>query len=676
MALADRELAWLDFNLRVLEQAEDSHLPAMERLRFLSIFQSNLDEFYMKRLAFPRAQALVHQDLYQKQRVQKIYDTTRRQLKRARECSESLKKDVLPKHGIYFLKWADLKEKEKEDLALYFKKNVLPLLTPLSVDSGHPFPHISTLSTSFAVRMTPKKGTSPLFARVKIPKVLPSYIRVERSAHHFHWLPITEVIKNHMSSLFPGMSIEATLLFRITRNIEFERDEEEAEDILEMIANELRERKFGHTVKFQCQQEADPWLLNFLKEELELKDFDIFELGDHIDYTDFLSIYAQAPSNLKFNKWKPLKKPSFSGTVDNLFSRVKEADVFLHHPYESYKNTVEKLIVEAASDPKVLGIKVSLYRTDQKSRLIQALLKAIENGKEVVCVIEVKARLDEENNISWANVLENAGAHIVYGMVGLKTHCKIALITRKEEEGLKCYAHIGTGNYNADTAAFYTDVGIITANEDLTEDIVNVFHFLTGHSNRKKYNKLLVAPVNMRDTLEKLIENEIANVQKGLPAEISIKLNNLEDKKISELLEKAADQGVSVNLGVRSICVLQNLKGLKNLKIHSIVDQFLEHSRIFYFRAAAKKREDGKLFMGSADLMTRNLDRRVEVITPILSLNIRKELLFVLDLFFKDNSQKWILNQTGLYKRVKEERTKKNNFQLELRRHYLKKNTK
>ncbi len=672
MELVDRELAWLSFNSRVLEQAEDSKLPSLERLRFLSIFQSNLDEFFMKRLAVPRAKMLLHQDLIQKERILSINESVTEHFKRARKCYENIKENSLTKNGIFLLKWSDLTDSEKKDFKKYFKENVLPILTPLAVDPGHPFPHISSLSTSIAVKMSEPKKERPLFARIKVPKVLPSFLKVEREPRFFHWLSIIELIQAHLTELFPEMVIESSMLFRITRNIEFERDEEEAEDLLEMIANELKERKFGHTVKLQCRTKPDKWLLNFIKDELNIKDFDVYETGSIVDYTDLDLIHKHGPKNLKFSKWVPITNSKFVGETDQIFENLRKEDILLHHPYESFKYSIEKVIIEAAHDPKVRGIKLSLYRTNKDSKLIQALMKAVEKGKEVVCVIELKARLDEENNISWAQVLEQAGVHIIYGVIGLKTHCKIALITRQEDKGLKCYAHIGTGNYNADTAAFYTDLGLITTDKKITEDVVNVFHFLTGRSLKRKYNKLLVAPLNLREKFSELIENEIKNYEQGFPAEIILKLNNLEDKKISELLGKASAAGVPISLGVRSICVFKPQANSKNLKIRSVVDQFLEHSRVFYFRNGEKERVNGLFYMGSADLMTRNLDRRVEVLTPVESLGNKEHLLGVLDLFFKDNTQAWRMKNDGQYERIQKNTKKAVNFQLELRRSFLK----
>ena len=669
MDFIDRDLAWLSFNSRVLEQAEDALIPALERLRFLSIFQSNLDEFYMKRISLPRAESVHHEDLIQLKKMQDIKSEVEEQLTRAKKTCMELTQKKLPKERLHILTWEDLTEEEQSNTQKFFRKNILPVLTPLGVDPGHPFPHISSLSTSLAVKMTEKSGGRPLFARIKIPKMLSPFIRLDRKLNSYHFLPLSELIIAMMEELFPGMRVESSLLFRVVRNIEFERDEDEAEDILEMIANELRERKFGHTVKLRTQERVDPWLLNFLKNELVLYDFDVFSNGDFLDYTDFNFVYKYGPDRLKFSKWKPLNNENFGGTIEETFEHVKKKDLLVHHPYESFRTSVEKVIAEASEDPMVLGIKISLYRTNQNSRLIQSLIKAIENGKEVVCVIELKARLDEENNISWAQTLERAGAHIVYGMVGLKTHCKIALLTRKEENGVQCYAHIGTGNYNADTAAFYTDLGFFTKNSQITSDIVSVFHFLTGRSLKKDYKKLLVAPINLRSSIEKMIRKEIENAKNGKPAEISFKLNNLEDKKMCTLLKEAADAGVKVRLGVRSICIIP---ASHNIEIHSIVDQFLEHSRVFYFRKGADKREEGLFYIGSADLMTRNLNRRVEVLTPIEESKLKIHLLEIIDLYFIDNTQKWIMDKNGVYSRAKLKKSKNINFQLELRRFYLK----
>ncbi|MCO5113613.1 MAG: polyphosphate kinase 1 [Bdellovibrionaceae bacterium] len=671
----NRELAWLYFNDRVLQQAEDSKIPLLERLRFLGIFHSNLDEFFMKRISIPRAEAMYHKDKDKTNLYQDIHSMVQKLFDRASTC---FTKDLVPelkKERVEFLKWSDLNQTEREGFTRYFETHILPALTPLAVDPGHPFPHISSLTTSMAFKLYHPSTNTHTFARVKVPTMLPDFFPVPRKNGQ-HWIHVNEIIRELISALFPMSKIESTLFFRVTRNIEFEREEEEATDILEMISEELKERRFGHTVKLECEPHPDPWILNVLKSELEVNDLDIYYMQSPlINFQELDHIYEEGKANLKFPPWTPLipqqfkNQPSFSG---GLFKLIDEGDILLHHPYENYTHTVERFIIEAAQDPDVIGIKLSLYRTNKDSRLVKALINATENGKEVVCVIELKARFDEANNISWANKLEDAGAHIIYGMVGLKTHCKIALVTRKVPQGLKCYAHIGSGNYNAVTSAFYTDIGLMTSRPAITDDVVQVFNYLTGKTEPQKFNKLLVAPFNLRTQILALIQNEIANHKKGLPAGITVKLNNLEDKKISEALYFAASQGVKINLAVRSICVLkpEDERVKKNIRIISVVDQFLEHSRIYHFRNGQKHDIEGLYYIGSADWMTRNFDRRVEVLTPIEPLELKKICHQVLELTFADNTQSWEMKPNGQYSRIRRDKKRAVNFQLELKRLY------
>lgn len=669
--ILNRELAWLYFNDRVLQQAEDKKIPILERLRFLTIFQSNLDEFFMKRLSIPRADALKNNSQTNdilwtdiNTQVQSLFD-------RSADCfTKSIQPSLASEH-IHFLNWQDLTADEIESITDYFYSNILPILTPLAVDPGHPFPHISALSTSLAVRLESPTTNKFTFARIKIPTLFPSFIPIHRETGQ-NWIHINQVMKELLHLVFPNFNIIASLFFRVTRNIEFERDEEDAQDILEMISEELRERKFGHTIKFECEENPDPWLLDVLKSELKIYDRDIYQIKiPTLDYGEFSQIYSAGRPSLKFPPWSPYTPAKFKNAPgsSDLFKMVREESILLHHPYESYSTTTERFIVEASKDPDVIGIKLSLYRTNKDSRLVKALIKAIENGKEVVCVIELKARFDEQNNIAWAKKLEEVGAHIIYGIVGLKTHCKTALITRKEEKGLQCYAHIGTGNYNADTANFYTDLGYLTCEPAITEDIVHVFNFLTGKSSPDKLNKLLVAPFNLRDKIVQLIKTEIANHKKGKPSGIILKLNNLEDSQVCDLLFEAAEEGVPIHLAVRSICVLKTM-GLPNLRITSVVDQFLEHSRIYHFRNGQEDPTEGLYYIGSADWMKRNLDRRVEVLTPIEGLEHKKRLAMILDLITSDNTQSWEMNEDGTYIRTQKEKNKAINFQLELKRHY------
>lgn len=674
-SLLNRELAWLYFNDRVLQQAEDPKIPLLERLRFLGIFHSNLDEFFMKRMSIPRAEALYNKDKDKVKLYHDIHEKVQSLFDRASDC---FKKDLtlnLHEERVEFLKWTDLDENEKVGFVKYFETNILPALTPLAVDPGHPFPHISSLTTSMAFKLYHPKTKTQTFARVKIPTMLPNFFPVERKSGQY-WIHVNEIIRELISALFPTSKIEATLFFRVTRNIEFEREEEEAVDILEMISEELKERRFGHTVKLECEPHPDPWILDVLQKELDVNALDIYFMNSFlINFTDLDQIYNEGKANLKFPAWSPLTPKAFKSlpaSTGGIFRLLDETDVLLHHPYESYMHTVERFIIEAAQDPDVIGIKLSLYRTNKDSRLVKALINATENGKEVVCVIELKARFDEANNITWANKLEDAGAHIIYGMVGLKTHCKIALVTKKVPQGLKCYAHIGSGNYNAVTATFYTDIGLMSSRSAITDDVVQVFNYLTGKTEPQSFNKLLVAPFNLRSEILNLIKNEVSNHKNGLPSGITVKLNNLEDKKISEALYFAASEGVQINLAVRSICVLkpEDERVKQNIKIISIVDQFLEHSRIYHFRNGQKKDVDGLYYIGSADWMTRNLDRRVEVLTPIDAPEHKRTCHKILELTFADNTQAWEMQPSGEYTRIARDKKRAVNFQLELKRLY------
>ena len=667
----NRELAWLYFNDRVLQQSEDLKIPLLERLRFLGIFQSNLDEFFMKRLSIPRADTLKNKTPESEDLCTQIHSNVQDLFRRACKClNEDLQPKLAQEH-IRFLTWQDLSLDEKTEISQYFYKNILPILTPLAVDPGHPFPHISGLSTSLAVKLKNSDTHQISFARIKIPTLSPSFILIDREEGQ-NWIHINLIIKQFLDIIFPNFNILSSLLFRVTRNIEFEREEEEAQDILEMVSEELKERRFGHCIKFECEKNPDSWLLHVLTEELKIYNMDIYEIqGPTLNFTEFDQIYTVGRPSLKFPAWVSLTPKKFldAHNSKDLFKMIKSQSLLLHHPYESYTSTTERFIVEASQDPDVIGIKISLYRTNKESRLVKALINAIERGKEVVCVIELKARFDEENNISWAKKLEQVGAHIIYGVVGLKTHCKTVLITRKEESGLMCYAHIGTGNYNADTANFYTDFGLLTSEPKITEDVVHIFNYLTGQSIPQDFNKLLVAPFNLRKRLTKLIKNEVKNHEKGLPSGIRLKLNNLEDKQLCDLLYDAALSGVQVDLAVRSICALKNT-GLKNLRIISVVDQFLEHSRIYHFKNAQAKDEKGVFYIGSADWMKRNLDRRVEVLTPIENPDHREDLTHTLDLIFSDNTQSWVMLKDGLYNRTPRKKEKAVNFQLELKRKY------
>jgi polyphosphate kinase len=654
----NREVGWLRFNRRVLSEAEDSRNPILERLRFLSISSSNMDEFFMKRVG-----GLKRQVAYGVSPKSADGQTPTQQLATIRQiviptvqeqdrCFEKALKPALAEQGIFLLKWADLTVKEKELVKKYYQRNVFPVLTPLSVDPGHPFPFISNLSTSLGVTLKHPEREEKLFARVKIPKVLPQWIRVNPEGSTYRFVSLVEMIRENLADLFPAMQVISAMAFRLTRNADSEHDQEDTEDLLEMIEEELRQRRFAEVVRIEHGPNPDPWMIEFLMSELELSEEYIYELRGELDYTDLNMIYDLDLPKLKYEAWTPLVPPTLAvDDANGFFGSIKAQDHLLHHPYESFSSTVEKFIRLASEDPKVLAIKMTLYRTGDNSPFIKSLIRAAEAGKQVVCLVELKARFDEERNIYWAQELENAGVHVVYGVVGLKTHAKTSLVVRQESEGLRCYVHIGTGNYNVTTSRYYTDLGLLTAREDITNDIVEFFHYLTGRSLKSSYDKLLIAPVNMFPRFKAMIEREGEHAKAGRPAHIIAKFNNMEENDIAISLYQASQKGAEVDLMVRGFCCLRpKVPGLSdNLRVTSIIGRFLEHSRLFYFRNGAADPIDGDFYMGSADWMYRNLHARVEAIVPILDRNLREKLWEILQLSLKDQRQSWQMTADGDY---------------------------
>jgi len=654
----NREVGWLRFNRRVLSEAEDSRNPILERLRFLSISSSNMDEFFMKRVG-----GLKRQVAYGVSPKSADGQTPSQQLATIRQiviptvqeqdrCFEKALKPALAEQGIFLLKWADITAKEKELVKKYYQRNVFPVLTPLSVDPGHPFPFISNLSTSLGVTLKHPEREEKLFARVKIPKVLPQWIRVNPEGTTFRFVSLVEVIRENLADLFPAMQVISAMAFRLTRNADSEHDQEDTEDLLEMIEEELRQRRFAEVVRIEHGPNPDPWMIEFLMSELELSEEYIYELRGELDYTDLNMIYDLDLPKLKYESWTPLVPPTLAvDDANGFFGSIKAQDHLLHHPYESFSSTVEKFIRLASEDPKVLAIKMTLYRTGDNSPFIKSLIRAAEAGKQVVCLVELKARFDEERNIYWAQELENAGVHVVYGVVGLKTHAKTSLVVRQESEGLRCYVHIGTGNYNVTTSRYYTDLGLLTAREELTNDIVEFFHYLTGRSLKSSYEKLLIAPVNMFPRFKAMIEREGEHAKAGRPAQIIAKFNNMEENDIAIALYQASQKGAEIDLIVRGFCCLRpKVAGLSdNLRVTSIIGRFLEHSRIFYFRNGAADPIDGDFYMGSADWMYRNLHARVEAIVPILDRALREKIWEILQLSLKDQRQSWQMTGDGDY---------------------------
>lgn len=653
-----REIGWLNFNRRVLSESEDSRNPLLERLRFLSISSSNLDEFFMKRVGGLKRQVaygISSKSSDGQTPVQQLASIRAFVIPMLKEQANIFLKSLRPaleQNKIFLVEWKDLSAKEKELVRKYYIKNVFPVLTPLSVDPGHPFPFISNLSTSLGVTLKHPNSEEKLFARVKIPKVLPQWIRVDPESTIYRFVGLMEVIKENLEDLFPSMQVLDRMPFRLTRNADSDRDEEDSEDLLAMIEEELRQRRFAEVVRLEHGPKPDPWMIKFLMDELELTEDDVYEFPGELDYTDLNVITDLNLPELKFEPYTPVSPPAFfEQPGPQIFHAIKTADQLLHHPYESFHSTVEKFIHIAADDPKVLAIKMTLYRTGDNSPFIKALIRAAEEGKQVVCLVELKARFDEERNIYWAQALENAGVHVVYGVVGLKTHAKTALVVRQEQEGLRCYAHIGTGNYNVSTSKLYTDLGLLTAREEITSEVVEFFHFLTGRSLKTNYEKLLIAPVNMFTKFKAMIEREAEFAKAGKPAQIIAKFNNMEENDIALALYAASQKGVEIDLIVRGFCCLRpGVPGMsEKVRVFSIIGRYLEHSRLFYFRNGAVDPIDGEFFIGSADWMYRNLHARVEAIVPILDRAGREKCWEILQLSLKDQRQTWQMNSDGSY---------------------------
>lgn len=654
----NREIGWLNFNLRVLNEAIDHRTPLLERLKFLSICTSNLDEFFMKRVGGLKRQLAFgispksSDGKTPSQQLKEIRSYVLPMLKAQAECFNKTLKPVLRENGIALLRWAELTTKEKEVAEQYYLRNIFPVLTPLSVDPGHPFPFISNLSTSLGVTLVAPNSDEKFFARVKIPQVLPSWIRIDEGGKEYRFVSLIELIKENLSDLFPNMTVSNVMPFRLTRNADIGRDEEDAEDLLEMIEEELRLRRFAEVVRLEHGPNPDPWMIRFLMEELELTEDDVYEMPEELDYLGLGSIIDLNIPKLKFSAWAPVAVPAMADDNSNqLFAQLRKQDVLVHHPYESFSASVEKFIRMAADDPKVLAIKMTLYRTGDNSPFVRALIRAAEDGKQVVCLVELKARFDEERNIYWAQALENAGVHVVYGIVGLKTHAKTVLVVRQESDGLRCYSHIGTGNYNVATSRFYTDLGLFTANPVITDELVEFFNYLTGRSLKNDYQNLLIAPINMFSRFKAMIDREIQNQRGGLPSGIIAKMNNMEENDISISIYNASQQGVSVDLIVRGFCCLRpGVKGLsEKVRVMSTIGRFLEHSRIFYFRNGAADPMDGEFYIGSADWMYRNLHARVECITPILDRSLREKIWDILQAYLQDQRQTWDMDSHGNY---------------------------
>ena len=645
----DRELAWLDFNNRVLDLARDAQrIPLLERVKFLAIFSSNLDEFFMVRVAGlkRRIQAGVAVTTITGARPGQLHASIlQRTAELVTEQSRLFQQEIRPQlrtEGIEILTWDELTAAEKDRMRTLFGERIFPVLTPLAVDPSHPFPYISGLSVNLAVLLrNPATGASQ-FARVKVPTNLSRFVKLAEG----RFLPLEEIISRHLGQLFAGMEVLDHATFRVTRNEDIEVEEDDAENLLYALEKELLRRKVGRPpVRLEVEDDIDETMLATIISELDVAPGEVFHLPAPLDLTGLFALEDSRREDLKYPGFLPITHPDLaeveSASPADMFKALKRRDVLVQHPYDSFATSVQRFIEQAAADPAVLAIKQTLYRTSGDSPIVDALIEAAQAGKQVLAVVEIKARFDEQNNISWARQLEQAGVHVVYGMVGLKTHCKLSLVVREESGGLRRYAHVGTGNYHPKTARSYEDMGLLTANPVITDDVARLFNHLSGITHQTEYRRLLVAPHGIRSGLLERIETEITNHAAGLPSGIRIKVNSIVDEAVIDALYRASQAGVKVDVWVRGICTIRpGVEGLsENIRVRSILGRFLEHSRIYWFEAGGQP----NVGIGSADLMHRNLDRRVEA---VVGLSNPVHIARIRDLFdraFDDRTAHWDL---------------------------------
>jgi polyphosphate kinase len=657
-AWIDRDLSWLEFNRRVLHEALDERTPLLERVKFLAIFTSNLDEFYMKRVGILRGKAQAGDEhdpriraADSRRHLAAIRESVIGMLESQAQCFSEVLLPALASHGIVLAFWDELGEAQKEEASCYFDANVSPALTPLGFDPAHPFPFMSNLSTNwgFTLRQPDSNETVPV--RVKVPTILPQWVPLQAgvAAGERWFVNLNEIVRHNAAKLFPGMTIVSDTLFRILRNAEVELDE--GDSLHEAVTESLRQRRFQPVVRVDFANNPDPAFRRALMERFELNDDDIYVAPGLLDYSGLFQIASLDIPKLRDPHFTPLPPIQLPDEDTDIFAAIQAADVLVHHPYDSFDESVERFIDEASDDPQTVAIKMTVYRVGDDTPFVRSLIRAAEAGKQVACVIELKARFDEARNLLWAEKLQRAGAHVVYGVLGLKTHTKLALVVRKEAHGLRCYAHVGTGNYHVKTARLYTDVGLLTCDPEITTDAVNLFHYFTGRSRNPHFFKLLVAPINMRDRYLEMIVREIDNHRAGRPARIIAKMNQLEDMEICRALASASQAGVPIDLIIRGFCCL--LPGVpgwtENLRVRSIIGRFLEHSRIVYFANGSDDPMAGDFYIGSADWMFRNLSRRVEAAAPVEDHTLRGRLWEILETCLRDERQAWEMKPDGSY---------------------------
>jgi polyphosphate kinase len=652
----NREISWIEFNARVLELAEQDDLPLMERLKFLAIFTSNLDEFFTIRVAglHDQVDAGLHDPGPDGRTPSQVIDELRARIveldDRQTRCSQLEVRPALAEHGIRIVGMDEVAEAECDALNERFRRQIFPVLTPLAVGLGRPFPYISNLSLSLAVLVRDPQTQVTTFARVKVPKeMLPRFVPAGEGTT---FVALEQLIAANLDALFPGMEIVDHGFFRVTRDADFDISDE-ADDLLRAVEAELRRRRFGEVVRLEVDSEMSGELKAELTEALEVEDRQVYVIDGLLDLTDLWQI-VKLPgfSELRDTPWTPVTQPRLQGEDDghvDIFGVIRAGDVLVHHPYDSFATSVERFVEQAANDPEVLAIKMTVYRTSDDTPLVPALIRATERGKQAVCLVEVKARGDERANIQWARAMEEAGVHVVYGHPALKTHAKCLLVVRREGDGARHYVHIGTGNYHPQTARLYTDFGLFTCDEQIGADVADMFNFLTGYARPRRYRKELVAPNFLRDAMIAEIERTVAAHEEGRPARIAMKLNSLVDRRCIHALYRASQAGVPIDLNVRGICCLvPGVPGVsENINVNSVVGRFLEHSRIYAF----ERNGETKVYIGSADLMPRNLDTRVELVTPVDDPALRDDLLDTLERSLADDTNSWDLGSDNVWRR-------------------------
>ncbi len=671
----NRELSWIDFNKRVLELATEEETPLLEKIKFSSIFSNNLDEFFMVRVASLKSQ--VEGGISKRSQDGKspeeqligIRNYLDPILKTQQYKTKKYMEDDFQKENIFILEYKELNERQKVWINNYFTTAIFPILTPLAVDPSHPFPFISNLSLNLAAIIVDSESDKEQFTRIKIPReIISRFISIPIELHDnestkYTGIAIEQIIANNLSMLFPGMSVKQYSFFRVTRDADLELRDLEADDLMSALEEGLRKRrKGGEVVRLEVSINTPKVILDLLQEGMNIDKENLYQIEGLLALDELIELTNFNLPKLKFKEHQGVTHNSLKNSqlreqeeldtrnnsnFKSIFSIIRRSDLLVHHPYNLFSTSVEEFINQAAEDKQVMGIKMTLYRISKDSLIIDALIRAAEKGKQVMALVELKARFDEDNNIQWAKQLEQAGVHVVYGVIGLKTHTKIALIIRKEKNRLRTYFHIGTGNYNSKTSKTYTDFGLLSCQPELGQDLIELFNYLTGFAKQQSYRKLLVAPVTLRSGIEKLIKREINYAKNGLPAKIIAKMNSLVDPEIIKLLYIASQKGVKIELIIRGMCCLYpQKKGLsENIKVTSIIGRFLEHSRIFWFNNDG----DAEVFIGSADWMRRNLDRRVEAVTPIEDNKIKKEIKHLLDSYLEANKDSWNMQSDGSY---------------------------